>query len=312
MRKPRILTIGNAAMTYIFTAERFPEAGETLVSEGGLQIFPGGKGLNAALCCARLGTDAVLCTRTGGDGYAKKIAEFCAENTIDTRFVFFDSDKKTDLVQVFRAPGEISGRTIVFPGAGAALSPDNVEEAFTCYPDGVYICGETAAENIYFAVSKAKEQKIPAFLNLTALPSDFDPHSVGVCEVLLPDEEQTEKLTGIAPTGADNALRAAIKLSALIHNKYVVIRLGKRGLFVYDGLHREMITALDVHETDTSHAGDAFAASLAARYLQNGGNISDAARFAACVGAFSVTQSGTDSFPTVGQLEEFINRYNER
>lgn len=190
------------AMTFICTAERFPEADDTLVSEGGLQIFPGGKGLNAALCCARLGADAVLCTRAGNDVYAKRIAEFCAKDSIDTRFVFFDSDNKTDLVQVFRAPGEACGRTIVFPGAGAALSPDNVEEAFTCYPDGVYICGETAAENTYFAVSKAKEQKIPVFLNLTDLPSDFDPHSVGVCEVLLPDEEQTEKLTGVAPTGA--------------------------------------------------------------------------------------------------------------
>ena len=165
MRKPRILTIGNAAMTFICTAERFPEADDTLVSEGGLQIFPGGKGLNAALCCARLGADAVLCTRAGNDVYAKRIAEFCAKDSIDTRFVFFDSDNKTDLVQVFRAPGEACGRTIVFPGAGAALSPDNVEEAFTCYPDGVYICGETASENTYFAVSKAKEQKIPVFLD---------------------------------------------------------------------------------------------------------------------------------------------------
>lgn len=189
---------------------------------------------------------------------------------------------------------------------------DNAEEAFTCYPDALYLSNSVDPEIVYYAVGKAHEQKIPVFFDLSPVCKTLDPSSVGVCEIMTASEDAAAFYTGVAPTSAENALRAAIKLSALIHSKYVVLRLGKRGCFVYDGLHQELIPALDVRASDTNGAGDAFTASLAVRYMQNGGNISDAARFAACVGAYSVLKSGAASFPTVKELEEFINRYNNR
>lgn len=311
MRKPRILIIGKAVMTFTSLTERVPDAGETLVSEGDFFFSPGGKGANAALCAARLGADAVLLARIGGDAYGKELTGIFEKESVDTRFLFSDSEKKTALAQIFREP-DGNNRTTFFPGASVGLSVDNAEEAFTCYPDALYLSNSVDPEIVYYAVGKAHEQKIPVFFDLSPVCKTLDPSSVGVCEILTASEDAAAFYTGVAPTSAENALRAAIKLSALIHSKYVVLRLGKRGCFVYDGLHQELIPALDVRASDTNGAGDAFTASLAVRYMQNGGNISDAARFAACVGAYSVLKSGAASFPTVKELEEFINRYNNR
>ncbi len=311
MRKPRLLVIGNTNMDFVCVAERFPAVGETLFSAGDYFLCADGKGANAALCAARLGADAVLCTGVGADSNGRKIADSLEKEKIDTRFVFFDNEQKTDFSMIFREPGE-KKRTVRFPGAGASLSVDHAEEAFTCYPDALLLACDVIPEIVYYGVQKAKEQKIPAILNLAPAQTELDPSSIDACEIITSGEDEIAYYTDIAPTSAENALRAAIKLSALIHTKYVVIRLGKRGAFVYDGLHQELIPALDVRAVDTTGAGEAFTSSLAVRYMQNGGNISDAARFAVCVSAYSVLKSGEASFPTVKELEEFINRYNNR
>ena len=78
-------------------------------------------------------------------------------------------------------------------------------------------------------------------------------------------------------------------------------------------MHQEFIQSLEVRAVDTTGAGDAFTSAMTLRYLRNGGNITDAVRFANCVGAYTVTKSGAfPSFPTAKELENFINRYNNR
>ena len=151
------------------------------------------------------------------------------------------------------------------------------------------------------------------FLDLAPTRSDLDLGYIGECEVVSPNESETEFYTGINPGSMENCLRACIRLYSMIKTKYVVIKLGARGCFIYDGIHQELISPLDVKPVDTTGAGDAFTASLAVRYLQNGGDITDAARFANCVGAYTITGSGAfASFPTLKQLESFINGYNNR
>ena len=57
-------------------------------------------------------------------------------------------------------------------------------------------------------------------------------------------------------------------------------------------------TYTHIKRVDTTGAGDAFTAALAVRYMQNGNDISDAARFANCVAAYTVTKSGAfDALP---------------
>lgn len=312
MKKPRILVTGSANMDFVCPVSRIPGPGETVISENEYFISPGGKGANCAVTAARLGADVVFCCRVGDDDYGRKLAQLYKNEQIDCRFLYFDEEKKTGVAQIFKEPsGE--NRITVYPGANSALSLENIEEAFTCYPDALLLQCETDPSAVKYAIRSANKQGIPVIFDMAPIRNDLDISLLGECEIISPNESETEFYTGIRPDGVEGCLRAAIRLYSEIKTKYVVIKLGGRGCYIYDGIHQELIQSLDVKVEDTTGAGDAFTAALALRYMQNGKNISDAARFANCVGAYTVMgKNAFPSFPTVKQLENFINSYNSR
>ena len=312
MKKPRILVVGSTNMDFVCAVDKIPEAGETVMSEGEYFFAPGGKGANGAVSAARLGADVIFCTRVGNDDYGKQLSEIYQNENMDCRFVFTDKEEKTGLAHIYRE-SDGQNRITVYTGANKKLSADDVEEAFTSYPDALLLQCESDPIASMFAISQANKQKIPVFLDLAPVRNDIDLGNIGECEVVSPNETEAEFYTGIHPGSMENCLRAAIRLYSMIKTKYVVIKLGARGCFIYDGIHQELVSSMDVRPVDTTGAGDAFTAALAVRYLQNGGDITDAARFANCVGAYTVTGSGAfASFPTLKQLETFINEYNNR
>ena len=310
VKKPRILVVGSTNMDFVCSVDRVPEAGETVMSDGEYFIAPGGKGANGAVAAARLGAEIIFCTRIGDDDYGRQLAEMYKNENMDCRFIFVDKEEKTGLAHIYKeADGQ--NRITVYNGANKKLSADDVEEAFTSYPDALLLQCEADPIACLFAIEQANKQKIPVFFDMAPIRNDLDLSKVGRCEVISPNETETEFYTGINPGSMDNCLRACIRLYSMIKTKYVVIKLGSRGCFVYDGIHQELISPMNVTPVDTTGAGDAFTAALAVRYMQNGGDIIDAARFANCVGAYTVTGSGAfASFPTLKQLGTFINNYN--
>ncbi len=312
MKKPRFLITGSSNVDFVCCSEAIPHAGETIISNGSYFISPGGKGANAAVAASRLGAEIIFCTKLGKDLYGTELAEKYKKENIDCRFVFFDPVEKTGLAQIYRED-DGQNRITVFPGANKNLSLVNIEEAFTCYPDALLIQCEIPPDAVKFAIMQAKRQKIPVFFDTAPQRSDLNLSEMPPCEVVSPNETETAFYTGIFPDSIDSCLRASMKLYSMIKTKYVVLKLGSRGCYIYDGIHQELIQSLDVPVVDTTGAGDAFTAALTVRYLQNGNDISDASRFANCVGAYTVTKSGAfDSFPTSKQLESFISEYNAR
>ena len=97
-------------------------------------------------------------------------------------------------------------------------------------------------------------------------------------------------------------------VSSMVQTKYVGIKLGYRGCFVYDGTHYHHIAPVEIgNAVDTTAAGDAFMAALTHRYLENGENIVEACKYANSVGAYVVTKPGAiASLPTQKQLDEFL------
>lgn len=309
MRKPRILTVGTVYTDFVCTAKKLPEPGERVVSDGEYFFAPGGSGTFFSVCAARLGGDVVFCGCTGDDGYADDLFAAFEKESIDRRFIFRDSDEKTGFSHIF-CEENAPNRVTLFPGANQSLNEEHIEEAFTCYPDALLMNGESDTALVRYALSMADAQDIPAFLDLVGakvLPEGCS------CRVLLSDEPRTEYLTGIRPSTAADALRAAIALTGLIRAEYVVIRLERRGAFVYDGLHHEILSAPETRTVDPTGTAEAFCASLALRFIQNGENIADAVRYANCVSAYTGTQNGAyAAFPAAAQLEDFIRHFIRR
>lgn len=305
--KKRILAVGSSNIDFVCRMLRVPESGETLISNDTYAFVPGGKGANCAVAAARLGADVVFCTRLGNDGYASQLLEKYKSEGIDTRFVFRDKTAQTGL-EVVLVEQTGHNRIVVYPGANALLSETDIEDAFTCYPDALLIQLETDFESVVVATKMAHKQGAKIFLDASHARSDYPYSALAPLEVFSPNETETEILTGIRPTGSESCLRAAMAICSMIQTKYVVIKLGDRGCFIYDGTHCRHVAPIEIGTAvDTTAASDAFTAALTHRYLNNSENIYDACEYANAVGAYVVTKRGAfTSLPTQKQLEEFI------
>ena len=148
------------------------------------------------------------------------------------------------------------------------------------------------------ACRRANEDDIPVFVDAGPARLDYPLDKLGRIEIFSPNETETKIFTGIAPMSEESCLRAAIKLSQVVDAKYIVIKLGERGAFIYDGREYYMIPAEKVEAVDTTAAGDVFTAVMTYVYLQNK-NIVSAVKYATCAAALSVTKLGaSSSIPT--------------
>ncbi len=305
----RILVVGSANMDFIMNVKRAPEAGETVVSYDRYEYVPGGKGANAAVAAARLGADVMFATRLGNDRNGEILRQVYESCGIAPRYIKTDKKHPTGLAGIVVEKNG-SNRIITFPGANTAIDDDDLEEAFMCYPDALFMQFEIADDIILKAVKTANENKIPVFIDAGPAKVEFPFGNLGALEVFSPNETETYAYTGISPINAATALHACIKLRNKIDAKYIVLKLGSRGALVYDGVYSEIIPPYENEVVDTTAAGDAFTAALTYEYIKSG-DIIRAAKFANVVGSIVVSRAGAyPSLPTADEVARFIQRKN--
>ena len=301
MKNQRILVISSANIDFVQRMRRIPYAGETVVeNDMGYSYVPGGKGANSAVTFARLGADCVFTCKLGRDSNAKRLLSIYRNEGIDVRYIE-DPEVPTGLASILVEENG-KNRIIVYPGANMTMTAADIEAPFTCYPDALYMQLEIPDEAILEAAKRAHESNIPVFIDAGPARLDFPLKELGRIEIFSPNESETRIFTGIALTSEETCLRAAIRLSTLVDAKYIVIKRGDRGSFIYDGREYYMIPAETVEAVDTTAAGDVFTAAMVYVYLQNG-NIVSAVKYATCAAAISVTRAGaSSSIPTRAEV----------
>ena len=305
----KILLVGSANMDLSMNMLRVPAAGETLIDDGGVAYLPGGKGANAAAAFSRLGGHCVFCTKLGADLHGQKLYSYYKDVGIDTSFVKVDHENPTGLAVVMKeANGE--NRIVLYPGANTMLSVDNVQEAMSSSPDALYLGFEIPFAIAVSAAKIAASRGIPIFVDAAPADASHPLESLPPLEIFSPNETETKTYTGVVPFGTEGCLRAALNLCRKVKCKHLVIKLGSRGAFIYDGKHYDMIPAFRADKVvDTTAAGDAFTAAMTLRYLENGGNIKDAVRYASAAGALTVMKRGaSDSVPTREEVLAFLEK----
>jgi len=300
----RILVVSSANMDIAANMPRMPMPGESLIGDS-YDYIPGGKGANAALTFARLGGDCVFCSRLGEDMNGRALKKFYETSKIDTRFTILDKNESTGLA-IILVESNGSNRIVVYPGANFSLSTSDVEEAFTCYPDALFLQLEIPVDTVTAATKFAKKHKIPVFVDAGPAIKDFPLESLENVEIFSPNETETYIFTGIQPNNMDNCLKACMALAERVKAKYYVIKLGERGAFVYDGKYYKLLSPYDVDVVDTTAAGDAFSAALTYEYMSSK-DIKRACEFANIVGSLTVSKAGaSSSIPTMTEIEDFV------
>ena len=285
---------------------KVPLAGETLIDDGGVGYVPGGKGANAAVALKKLGADCYFCAKVGADLHGQKLYQYYKEQGINTSYIKVDRENQTGLAVVMKE-SDGNNRIIVYPGANATLSLDNINEAFECHPDALYLGFEIPFQTALYAAKAAASRGIPIFVDAAPANKDHSLESLPMLEVFSPNETETETYTGILPQGTDSALRAALALYKRVKAKYIVIKQGDRGAFVYDGKHFFVVPSIRLGKAvDTTAAGDAFTAALTVEYL-NTDNIRTAVKYGVAAGAIAVTRRGaSSSVPTEDEVRAVI------
>ncbi len=305
----KVLLVGSSNMDLSLNMYKLPSAGETVIDDGGVAYTPGGKGANAAAAFKKLGADCVFCTKLGADLHGQKLYGYYKELGLDTSYIKVDHDYPTGFAAVLK---ELDGqnRIIYYPGANNRITTENLIEAFSSMPDAVYIGFEVGFDTALAAAKIATAKGIPVFVDAAPADKSHPLELLPELEVFSPNETETFEYTGIMPAGADSALRAALALYKRVKCKYLVIKQGARGAFVYDGKRYKMIPSFMADRVvDTTAAGDAFTAAMTLSYLECG-DIVDAIQFGCAAGAITVSRSGSaSSVPTREEVIDFLRRH---
>lgn len=308
----KILLVGSSNMDLSMNLYKMPAPGETLLDDGGVAYTPGGKGANAAIALSKLGADCVFCTKLGKDAHGQKLFNYYKESGINTSYVKVDPDAPTGLAVVMKE-ADGSNRIVVYPGANRTLNNDNIIDAFKSNPDALYIGFEIPFNMALAAAKIASAKNVPIFVDAAPASKDYALESLPEVEIFSPNETETFEYTGIMPKGTESCLQAAYALKNKVKAKYIVIKLGARGAFFYDGKHFDLIGAYRPDAVvDTTAAGDTFTAALTIEYLRSG-DIRNAIKYGAAAAAIAISRKGAStSVPTAAEVREFAIKRSQK
>ncbi len=305
--KIRALVISSAGMEFCIEPESKDADG--LVSYArNYDIFPGGKGAVLAQALTEYGAETFLCTKLGDDFFGQRLKTMFSKLGINNRSVLLERGMKTAITSKIRENDSV--RKTICRGAGQYLRPDDVEDALSCCPDAIFLQFEIPSNTILTASDYAKANGVPLFIDASDTNMEVPLDRLENVEIFCPNEQAAYRLTGLRLRTPDECLRAAVIINSRVRAKYYVIRMGERGIFLYDGVRSEFITAFDVPVADTSYAGDIFFGAMCMKYLSNGRDIADAVNYGNFVAAISVQKKGgLSSVPKMKEINELLAEY---
>lgn len=300
MKRDGVLVVGSANMDLVVTTKRFPSPGETLLGEN-YKMFPGGKGANQAVSCAKLDVKTYFLGKLGNDNFNTQLQQSMLQEGVDLSLLKVDDKTHTGTAFIIiddRGQNEI----IVISGSNMNLTPDDV----LCHSNKFHEVKvvltqlEIPIETVYQTVKLAKESDAIVILNpapATQLTKDIFP----MIDYLTPNETEIELLSGVNISHNESIVEAAkVLLNRGIKN--IIVTLGEKGAMLVTANSCTEFPGEKVNVVDTTAAGDAFNGALAYS-LNEGKSINNSIEFANKVASISVTKLGAQtSMPNLDQI----------
>lgn len=300
---PRILLVGSAMMDLILRCKRAPEPSESVIGHD-YRNAPGGKGSNAIVAAARSGAKVSAYATFGKDSNGEYLLERWKEEGVDTSHVMIKEGENTGFVAITLEDNG-QNRLIIFPGANMSTPPDKLEKVLEDQFDAILLQFEIPKETNKRAIELANEKGIITVLD-TAPADKIALEGLPPVTILSPNETETKELVGIYPRDLDSCREASKKLMELNGCKYVVLKLGENGSYIYGEGIDELVKPFKVKSVDPTAAGDAFTGTLTKAFVETG-DLVKAARYANAAGALTCTKLGAQpSLPTQKEIEDFL------
>ena len=183
-----IAVVGSMNVDVSLRVPRFVAPGETLRATG-LEIGPGGKGLNQAIAAARLGGRVRMIGRVGADPFAGIPLAALREAGVDPTYVEVLPSERTGvaLITVDEATGQ--NQIAVAGGANRAVRPEHVREALAAFrASGVLLVQlELPAETVDAALELARANHERTVLD-PAPVRELSDETLARVDILTPNE----------------------------------------------------------------------------------------------------------------------------
>ena len=288
-----ILVAGSANLDFVVRAPRIPAPGETVLG-GEFRTFPGGKGANQAIACARAGgAETAMLLALGDDDFARSIEASLRDAGVRLHVVRVGG---TATGTAFICVSDDAENAItVAPGANDALAPDHLPPLAGVTHLLMQLETPLASVHAYAAAARAAGVKVV----LNAAPArPLDRALLALVDILVVNEGELETLS---PRRGDIGERLAG-----IDVPCVIATLGAEGSLARAAGEVVSQEAFAVEPVDTTAAGDTFCGTLVAAFGR-GLDLREALRLASAAAAIACTRPGAQpSIPTHAEVRAFL------
>ena len=290
-----ILVAGSANLDFVVQAPHMPAPGETVMGRD-FKTFPGGKGANQAVACARAGGASThMLLALGNDAFAAPLENSLLAAGVQMHVV--SAPEQATGTAFICVSDDAENAITVAPGANLALKPAHLPML-----DGfshLLLQLEIPLATVTAYAQTAQEAKVQVVLNAApaqALPAPL----LASVDILIVNEGELALVSNHPGTIASSAVRLDVPT--------LVVTLGHRGCCAR--LKGEWVfqPAFAIHPIDTTGAGDTFCGVLLAA-LSQGQGLPSALRLASAAGALACTRLGAQSsIPTHNEVLDFLKQ----
>ncbi|HEY5971159.1 MAG TPA: ribokinase [Pseudoxanthomonas sp.] len=292
-----LLVAGSANLDFVVRASHVPAPGETVLGRE-FATFPGGKGANQAVACARAGgVETRMLLALGHDRYAAAIEDSLEDAGVQLQIVRSTLPTGTAFICL---SDDAENAITVAPGANNMLRGDELSSLHEV--SHLLLQLETPIEAVTAYALEARQAGVQVVLNAAparALPTEL----LRAVDMLIVNEGELATVAGHRGSVAECLARLDVPC--------VAVTLGARGCCARQEGRFFFQPGFRVQAVDTTAAGDTFCGALVAA-LHLGDVLPQALRYACAASALACTRLGAQSsIPQRAEVEALL-RANDR
>jgi ribokinase len=299
-----VWVVGSINIDLVIETAELPRPGETIGARS-LRRLPGGKGANQAVASALLGAATRMVGLVGDDDAGPFLVEFMADLGVDVSDVRTHAGSSGTAVVVVDEQGQ--NMIIVVAGVNATLASDDLRHLEVRAGDVVLTQNEISVTASVAAIEMARWSGATSIHN----PSPATGESLAVArsaDIVVVNETELALLSGRRVDEHSPIDELGGAMAEIRDDRPVIVTLGARGVAAtIDGELFEL-PAIPTTVVDSTGAGDAFVAGLAAR-LAMGEELRSALDVALAAASIVVTRWGAGpSMPTAVEVASLTSR----